>query len=158
MPSVYIDAKFASMSQDFVKKHTSIAGKGIFTTNVELMIFASMVGYESAKDWKKHSVKDRGNEIEDSTFVTGLKDGIPYLIALQTMQNGEILRDNPPENEIQIWKLFENYAQLGFSEMEKWIMESPGDTDGVETILNKMKEKAEALISKSGPDPHKVEF
>ena len=158
MPSVYIDAKFASMSQDFVKKHTNIAGKGIFTTNVELMVFAAMVGYESAKDWKNHSVKDRGNEIEDSTFVTGLKDGIPYLIALQTMQNGEILRDNPPENEIQIWKLFENYAQLGFSEMEKWIMKNPGDTDGVETILNKMKEKAESLISKSGPDPDKVEF
>jgi dnd system-associated protein 4 len=158
MARVYIDTKFADMATNFVKKHTSIAKKSIFTTNVEMMIFASMVGHNTQKDWKKVSVKNRGNEIEDSTFEDGKKDGVSYLLALQAMENGEILRDLPPENVTQVWKILENYAHLGFIEMEKWVISNPGDTDGVDTLLNKMKQKAESLIHKPSPDPNKVEF
>lgn len=158
MPSVYIDTKFADMSENFVKKNTKIAGKSIFTTNVEMMVFASMVGYSLKKDWSKSPVKKRGNEIEDQTFFKRNQESISYLLALQAMKNGDILRDMPVENETQVWKIFENYANLGFEEMEKWLVDNPGDTDGVDTFLNKMKEKAQTYINKPGPDPDKIEF
>jgi dnd system-associated protein 4 len=158
MARVYIDRKFADMSERLVKKHTKIAGKNIFSTNVDMMVFASMVGYSIQEDWKKKGVKNRGNEIEDSTFIDRRQDGISYLLALQTMQSGDILRDSPVENEAQVWKIFESYAHLGFIEIEKWLMDNPGDTDGVDSLLNKIKEKAEALFGKPGPNPDVVEF
>jgi|TARA_B110000967_G_C18619429_1_gene428095 dnd system-associated protein 4 len=158
MARVYIDEKFADMREIFVKKQTKIAGKNIFTTNVDMMVFASMVGYSVQKDWKKDGVKNRGNEIEDSTFVDRKQDAISYLLALQAMKSGDILRDMPEENETQVWKIFESYSHLGFIEIEKWLVDNPGDTDGVDTLLNKIKEKAKHLFNNPAVDPDKIEF
>jgi dnd system-associated protein 4 len=158
MARVYIDTKFSDMSTNFVKKHTKIAGRSIFSTNMEMMIFASMVGYSVEEDWEKKSVDQRGNEIDDSIFVDNRKDGIPYLLALQAIQSGDILRDLPVENETQVWKIFENYAHIGFLEIEKWRLDNPSDTDGVDTLLNMIKEKAELLFDKPSPEPGEITF
>ena len=43
--------------------------------------------------------------------------------------------------------------------IDNWLLDSPGDIDGVDTILNEMKKVAAKMMdSKDIPDPQDIEF
>jgi len=48
---------------------------------------------------------------------------------------------------------YESYANSGLEIIDNWLLDSPGDTDGVDTILNEMKTIAADLIAKEEVKP-----
>ena len=95
-------------------------------------------------------------EIPQRIFENNNSDAYVYLCALQDQKSGEIFRE---ENDNKCWKIFESYANYGLEVISNWLLDSPGDIDGVETILNEMKKIAASMKSfDDSPDPQGAEF
>jgi len=156
MPNVYVDAKFSELSERLAKKKTALAGKNIFPTYMHLVVFAALIGQGLEKDWKKGKVTNRGSEISDQIFSNHQLDGIAYLLALHATHDGEILRE---KSDDEVWNIIQGYAAIGYKEIGEWLLDVPSDTDGVDTILNHIKEKAYDINGESDiPDSTSVEF
>jgi dnd system-associated protein 4 len=123
-----------------VDKETGFCGQRIFTSYWELMVFAAMVGFHYGKN---DPVSDKGFDIKQETFENNKADTYVYLCALQDQKSGDIFRE---KNDNECWKIFESYANSGLEIIDNWLIDSPGDIDGVDTILNEMKKVAAELI------------
>ena len=156
MPNVYVDAEFSELSERLAKKKTSLAGKNIFPTYMHLVVFAALIGQGLEKDWKKSRVTNRGPEISDQIFSNHQLDGVAYLLALHATRDGEILREKSDDD---VWNIIQGYAAIGYKEIEKWLLDAPSDTDGVDTILNRIKDKAYGIFGESAlPDSTNITF
>lgn len=157
MPNVYVDVVFSDLSERLAKKKTSLAGKSIFQTYMHLLVFAALVGQSHEKDWERGKVSNKGSEVNDSIFSNYNLDGVAYLLALHATHDGEILRD---KNEDKVWNIIQGYADIGLEEIEKWLLDVPSDTDGVDAVLNKIKEKALLIRTSTvfNPDASRVIF
>jgi len=133
MAQVWRDKKYTVLAERLVEKGTGFCGQKIFPSYRELMIFSAMVGFHNGK---KHLVNDRAFEIPQRVFESNEADAYVYLCALQDKKDGDIFRD---KNENECWKIFESYANSGLEIIDNWLLDSPGDIDGVDTILNEMK-------------------
>jgi len=153
MAQIFRDKKHSQLVERLTEKETSYCGQKIFPTIRELMVFAAMVGFHYGK---KSTVEEKGNEIPQRIFETNESDGYIYLCAIQNQKDGEIFRS---QNENECWRIFETYANSGLEIIDNWLLDSPGDTDGVETILNEMKKVAAQLMdSQANPDPQDLSF
>ena len=156
MATVYIPEDRTSLAERLARDSVGRASKRIFGNFMHLMVFASLVGRAEGRSLSQESRK-RGPEIYDHIFENGHMDGVAFLLALQKEKDGEILRD---KNDGTCWQVLEDYAAGGFEIIEDWLIDNPGDTDGVETILNHMKMKAAELRSsgQSVPSTDDVEI
>lgn len=142
MAQIWRDKKYITLAERLVDKGTGYCGQKIFSNYMELMVFAAMVGFHHGK---KNPVTDRAFEIPQRVFESNEADAYVYLCALQDQKDGDIFRE---KNENECWKIFESYANAGLEIIDNWLLDSPGDTDGVDTILNEMKTIAAGLIDK----------
>lgn len=143
MATVAISSRYRKLAEKLT--YGGASGIKIFPNFMELFLFAAMVGYDFGKKEELDS-KARDIEIKDHTFAKN--DGLVFLLALNEKEDGEILRDN---NEADCWRIVEEYANGGFGVIEGWLVESPSDADGANTILRKIKEQA-IKISKTEHD------
>lgn len=142
MAQIWRDKKYTAIAERLVDKETGFCGQKIFPSYRELMVFSAMVGFHNDK---KSSVIDRAFEIPQRVFESNEADAYVYLCALQDQKDGDIFRE---KNENECWKIFECYANSGLEIIDNWLLDSPGDTDGVDTILNEIKTLAANLINR----------
>jgi len=140
MAQIWRDKKYTVLAERLVDKETGYCEQKIFPSYRELMVFAAMVGFHNGKNIP---VNDRAFEIPQRVFESNEADAYVYLCALQDQKDGDIFRE---KNENECWKIFESYANSGLEIINNWLLDSPGDTDGVNTILNEMKALAAELI------------
>ncbi len=154
MAQIWRDKKYAQLAERLVEKETSFCSQKILPSYRELMVLAAMVGFHYGK---KNTVEERGFEIPQRVFESNESDAYVYLCALQDQKSAEIFRE---KNENECWKIFESYANAGLEIINNWLLDSPGDIDGVDTILNEMKKVAADTIEKQelGTDLNKLEF
>lgn len=138
MPTVWIPAEHSELVERLAKRSSRVAGKPIFQTYMHLMVFAAMVGHSLQRKRELPS-SGRGPEIYDSAFLNNNLDGVAFLVALQDHKDGEILRETKDQ---ECWRVIEQYAAAGLDEVATWFLENPTDTDGIATLLNKIKEVA----------------
>jgi len=141
MAQVYRDNKFNQLTERLTNKKTNFCGENIFTFKYDLMIFSAMIGFYYGENT---TVNDKGNEIKQDTFENNNLDVYVYLCALQDKKSGEIFRE---KNDNECWKIFESYANSGLGIIDNWLLDSPGDIDGVDTILNEMKKVAAEMLA-----------
>lgn len=140
MAQIWRDKKYAAIAERLVDKSTNYCDQKIFSSYRDLMVFAAMVGFHNNK---KNPVENRAFEIPQRVFETNQSDAYVYLCALQNQKDGEIFRE---KNENECWKIFESYANSGLEIIDNWLLDSPGDIDGVDTLLNEMKKISAELI------------
>lgn len=153
MAQIWRDKQYTQLADRLVDKATGYCGQKIFPSYRELMVFAAMVGFHHGKN---SPVNEKGYEIPQRVFESNESDAYVYLCALQDQKSGEIFREN---NDNDCWKIFESYANSGLEIIDNWLLDSPGDIDGVETILIEMKKIAASMKpSQDSPDPQGIEF
>lgn len=140
MAQIWRDKKHTQLTERLVDKETGYCGETIFTHYRDMMVFAAMVGFHYGK---KNVVDDRGFEIPQRVFESNDYDTYIYLCSLQDQKSSEIFRE---KNQNECWKIFESYANSGLEIINNWLIDSPGDIDGVDTILNEMKRVAAELV------------
>ena len=138
MATVNMASKFSEIIKLLADKPTQIAKKSIFETNMHLMLFAAMVGAYKG-ELNKLNDADGANQIPDRIFKHNKYEGAAYLLALSQNDDVEILRE---EKDLECWKILEGYANTGLEEIDNWLTDNPADTEGTQTILNKIKEIA----------------
>ena len=112
-----------------------LAGSGKpFPTNMELSIFAAMVGHSESLS-EEVGTNNRGNEIPESIYKNNDRDGMVYLLALDETGDPDILRE---EKNLQAWKIFESYAAGGLRKIHEWMVNNPTDHTGVDTLLSEI--------------------
>lgn len=138
MATVYISNAHKMLAERLGRDTTSITERSVFNTYMHLIVFAAMVGYANDKLSPLDS-KDRGPEIEEQVFRRHDLDGLVYLLALEKKEDSNMLRE---ERISEAWRLMEGYAQGGFEIIQQWFLDSPGDVDGVDTLLARITEYA----------------
>ncbi len=122
--------KYEDMVRQLAEKPHSIAGRSIFPTMRELMCFAAVLGFEFDK---RKPLDSDTNEIDSRIFLNSeVALDLLYLIGLATEKSVDILRE---ENEEEMIRIFEEYAEGGFEILETWLLEKPEDTNGDNAIL-----------------------
>ena len=96
MATVYFDKKHTKIVDMFGDSGTD-SSKKIFSSNVEFMIFAAMIGRSIYDSCDKVKINKSNHAIKEETFRD--KQDIAYLLALDGTKNGEIMRSGN-ENEI----------------------------------------------------------
>lgn len=138
MAIIYISNAHRDVAERLARNPTAIAGKPIFSTYMHLMAFAAMVGYANGRSLSVEA-KNRGAEIEDQVFERRGLDGLVYLLALDEKKDGNILREDKVN---ECWRLIESYAEGGFEIIQQWLLDAPGDVDGVDALLSRVTEAA----------------
>lgn len=148
MAQIWRDKKHTQLAERLVDKETNYCGQKMFGSYRDLLVFSAMVGFYYDK---KTIVDEKGFEIPQRVFESTESDSYVYLCALQDQKSGEIFRE---KNDNECWKIFESYANAGLEIIDTWLLDSPGDIDGVIPILNQMKKvAAEMMESDDNPDP-----
>ena len=148
MAQISRDKKHTQLAERLVDRETSECRQKILPGYYSLMVFAAMVGFHHGK---KSLVIDKANEIKQETFENTESDAYVYLCALQDQKSGEIFRE---QNNNECWKIFESYANGGLEIIDTWLLDSPGDIDGVDTILNEMKKVAAEMMESTETKPN----
>lgn len=112
------------------------SGKAIFTFIKDLMIFAAMVGRSLNK---RTALSGDSVSIVLETYASDQKDAFVYLVALMENKDATVLKD---DNLTQAIRIFEEYCNAGLYEIKLWLDENPGDPEGVDTLVEKILEKA----------------
>lgn len=134
MPSIFRDAKYNELADRLALNALSSTGQRLFDTFMDLMIFAAAIGFSSGK---RIPLETKGLEIREVTFENNQKDGLIYLLALINTKDGNILRD---ENSAECWKIFEEYANGGMQILDNYLNSKATDIDGVDSLINLLKE------------------
>ena len=138
MATIYISDAHKLLAERLGRDTPGIAERSVFSTYMHLLVFAAMVGYANGKSSPLDS-KDRGPEIEEQVFRRHDLDGLVYLLALEKTEDSNTLRE---ERISEAWRLMESYAQGGFEIIQQWMLDSPSDLDGVDTLLSRITEYA----------------
>jgi len=147
MAQIWRDKKYSALADRLVSKETGYCGHHIFPSFRELLVFSAMVGFHYGK---KSIVKDKAFEVPQRVFETSDSDVYVYLCSLQDQKSGEIFRE---KNETECWRIFESYANSGLEIINNWLLDTPGDIDGVNTILNEMKKVSADLTDSENSSP-----
>lgn len=139
MATVFIPNEYKRLAERLARIETGYGGRPIFSTYMQVMVFAAMVGYSETRKRVDLNSGQRGSEIEESVFVKERLDGVAYLLALHEYSDGDILRDT---RDNECWRVIESYAAAGLKLIDEWLLDSATDIDGVDTLLARMKEKA----------------
>jgi dnd system-associated protein 4 len=143
MVSVYLPLENKPLIDSLVEK-TEDTGTATFTTMMDLMCFAAMVGYSASNEEDEEIKFEKGSEIKSLIFENEGKDSLAYLLAVHEAGDGEVLREG---NEGTCYAALEKYANVGLQVIEQWMSNNPTDIDGIETILNQVKHEAHLLLN-----------
>ncbi|HEY9267955.1 MAG TPA: hypothetical protein VIO39_00715 [Methylotenera sp.] len=143
--------KYEPIVEKLCSRRFSHSNKPIFVYIKDLMVFAAMVGYS-------HDVTEELEaepiQIILNTYASDEKDGFIYLIALLQEKNAECLKDGNITDSV---KYFERFCNGGLSVIKGWLDENPGDSESVDTLVDKIFEqiiKNNEIISSSDlPQP-----
>ncbi|WP_428100519.1 hypothetical protein [Candidatus Rariloculus sp.] len=138
MAIIYISDAHKDVAERLARDSTTIADKSIFPTYMHLMAFAAMVGYANGTSCPVDP-KDRGPEVDEQVFARHEMDGLVYLLALEATEDCDILRAGKVN---EAWRLIESYAEGGFKIIQQWLLDAPGDVDGVDALLSRITEIA----------------
>lgn len=145
--------KYEPIVDRLCNRKCAYSQRPIFQYNKDLMVFAAMVGYtmEVAEELEPDSI-----QIVLSTYASDEKDGFIYLIALLKEKDASALKDGRIADSV---KYFEKYCNGGLSIIQEWLDENPGDSEGVDTLAEKIYEQIlENNKVIGGPDRPEVEF
>ena len=98
----------------YVNTSMADSGEGVFDTIKSLMFFAACLGYSKGK---RKELKPPLEDIQSSIFENDDNTVIVYLIALAETKDINIFKS---VNEKEMIKIFEEYANGGFSIMSEW--------------------------------------
>ncbi len=145
--------------EDLVRRLTEPAhpdsNKSIFPTMRELMCFAALLGFENEK---QGPLVEPSLEIDGRIFVNHQQSlDVLYLLALTTEKDANVLRE---DNEDQMVKFFEEYAEGGLEIIEQWMREMPEDPTGERAIINGLQERGylSSQTKDTEVDPGSVSF
>lgn len=124
--------KYEPLVERLCTRKSTYSNKAIFTYIKDLMVFAAMVGY--TLDVRENLESD-AIQIVLSTYASDEKDGFIYLIALLEEQDPLCLKDDSLLASI---KHFEQYCNGGLSVIQGWLEENPGDSEAVDTLVEKI--------------------
>lgn len=130
MRAIKRSQKFEDLVRKLADVHHPTTGKSVFPTIRELVCFAAILGFEN--DRRKKLQNDTNDVDARNVEKSQQTQDLIYLIALAVEKDVEILRD---ENEEQMYRIFEEYAEGGFEILELWMREKPDDVHGDEAIL-----------------------
>lgn len=136
MAGVCRDPLNNDLFERLVDRQVADARRSIFKTNIDLTVFAAMVGFSRSR---LVELKERTNEIPERVFVNQNIDGLVYLVAVLHEKSGDMLRER---NESAAWQIFEQYANGGMEVIREVFAENPNDFDGVSSLLSFIKEEA----------------
>jgi dnd system-associated protein 4 len=123
-------------------------GEAIFTTIMDLLVFASGIGLHLKR---RTPVPSSGKGIPIRIFENNQNDGYIYLVALADKREPTILAT---ENDDEIVKIFEEYAAAGLEEIALWLRENPTDISGIQTLIAKLQTQIpKATPPVSNPSP-----
>ena len=127
--------KYESIVERLCNRKCAYSKRPIFQYNKDLMVFAAMVGYtmEITEELEPDSI-----QIVLSTYASDEKDGFIYLIALLKEKTATVLKDDKIAESV---KYFEKYCNGGLSVIQEWLEENPGDSEGVDTLADKIYEQ-----------------
>jgi dnd system-associated protein 4 len=145
MAIIHIPKELSDVADRLGRKNIPKTGKSVFPTLMQLMVFSALLAKKEGLNRVEVKGKDKGPEIDSEIFARNELDGVAYLLALQETKNGEILRDN---KETECWKIMEEYAASGLDYLNTMLINNAGDIEGVDTILNYLKDEATNIIKK----------
>ena len=160
MRSINRNKEHADIIQKLMAKNPD-TGVAVFQHIKALQCFAAIVGYDQGRRVKL----DRGNteNIEWHTFENTKHTHYIYLIALAESNDVNILKYNvetsessPSGEDMDMVRIFEEYANGGFEIIRGWLSKSPGDPYGDKALLVAM-EKA-GYLKKDEQEFSEVEF
>jgi len=148
MVSVYFPEEHKPLIDLLIERREE-TGSPTFPTMMHLMCFAAMVGYSESREGFQERTFRKGSEIKSEIFDGDGKDGLAYLLAMQETGSGEILREG---KESDCYIFLEHYASIGLQIIDSWTSNNPTDVDGIETLLNQMKNEAHLRLDEEGKD------
>jgi dnd system-associated protein 4 len=105
----------------------------VFPTMRELLCFAAVVGFH---DGKRTSIEGKTHEIDARIFGNSpTAIDLLYLIALAHKREVNVLRD---ENDDEMIRIFEEFANTGLDLIAQWLREKPDDLVGDGALLSAM--------------------
>ncbi|WP_395301156.1 hypothetical protein V1599_05565 [Enterobacter sp. ECC-175] len=137
MATFYFDNKYSIISAKLADEKVVKTGDKIFNSFVDLAVFAAIVAINKTPT----PIEKNGREIPDRIFISNHKEGLVYMIALMDTKDPYILKD-----ERKCWKIFQEYANTGMSEIAGWLTDNPTDITGVDTLLNIIANRASNLL------------
>ncbi|MCX2975715.1 hypothetical protein EYC87_19265 [Halieaceae bacterium IMCC8485] len=119
----------------------------IFEYNKDLMVFAGVLGYAKAvqEDLESDSI-----QITLGTYASDEKDGFIYLIGLLENKSVDCLKDDNIGSAVNT---FEKYCNGGLSLISNWLEDSPGDIEGVDTLVQNLFDELVANQKNADDDP-----
>ena len=117
------------------KKKYDESGKTLFPTIREFLSFCALLGF--SQDKRLPLNKSQGVEdIAGAQYINNEAEEIVYLIATLSEKSFSILEEG---NELEVAKIFEEYANGGLEIIKGWIGSSDEDyLDIIETNLDKL--------------------
>lgn len=149
MATFYFDSKYTNLCSKLADEKIIKTGDKIFSTLLDLAVFAAIIAINKGRT----QLEKNGNEIPDRIFTNNNKEGLVYMIALLETKDPYILKDDRA-----CWKIFQEYANTGMSEISGWLTDNPTDITGVDTLLNSIAEKASQLLDKNEAQIPDIEF
>ena len=130
-----------------VRRH-GIKKTSIFPTIKDLMCFAAMLGFSEGKRVPL-SENHQKQDIQKQIFIDDGKINNIFLIALAETKDANILRD---DEETDITKIFEEYANGGFEIIKSWEMDMPDDIEGDKFVVNGLIKHGYLKINEEGSE------
>jgi dnd system-associated protein 4 len=144
MATVFFDKQFAHFVKTLCDDKDERTSKAIFENMYDFMIFASMVGKHFNDDVNDIKVEQSNRGIPSRIFKGNHKQGMAYLLALESEKSVNILKDKD-DTDNQRWKYIERYAFLGCEEISQWFADRAQD-EPLDIFLDKMREIASSNI------------
>jgi len=122
--------RFEGLVRQLAEAQHPIAERSIFPTMRELICFAAILGFEYGK---RKELQGKTLEIDGRIFGNHQQSvDLLYLVALVTAKDADILRE---ENEDEMIRIFEEFANGGLEILTAWLNEKPDDPHGDRAIL-----------------------
>jgi len=131
MRNIRRSEKFEELVRRLASEPHPITKKQLFPTIRELMCFAASLGFQTES---RVSLDATIKDVDGRRFGEhGDTVDLMYLLALAEEKCGEVLLNDREEDRILI---FEEYANGGFSVIQKWLNGLPSDINGDQAILH----------------------
>ncbi len=134
--SVKRSKRFAPLIERYVHEQHPVSGVSLFNTIKDLMMFAALLGFKKGKKKSLNDYDDGFDLIAPAEWMNDNNLAVFFALALADSKDTSILK---AENEDEMIQIFEEYANFGFSEMEKWMI--PTDNTGEVSLLQGLQKE-----------------
>jgi dnd system-associated protein 4 len=144
MATVFFDKEYAHFVKSLCEEKDEKTNKSLFENNIDFMIFAAMVGKHFDSSIDEVKINQSNKSIPDRIFKNSDRQGMAYLLALESTKSANILKDDQ-DSELECWKHIERYAYLGCEKITEWLADRPKD-NFFDIILDQVMEVAATNI------------